>query len=186
MAATTPIRCRCGRPSTTSCRPRRAAGARPVAVLGDMRELGPDGAGFTSRSASRRAAGVDVLVAVGPLAAEIAEPFGGEVHSVPDAAAAASMVPALVSGRHRARQGLARGGPRSGLPGADEREPAELRRGGSRVMGSISGRVLIAGTASLLMCLFLSPSSSSSCAAGSSVRTSARRGPRDTSRANGR
>ena len=31
------------------------------------------------------------------------------------------------------------------------------RRPGRRVMGSISGRVLIAGTASLLLCLFLSP-----------------------------
>ena len=37
-------------------------------------------------------------------------------------------------------------------------EAARARqRGGRRLMGSVSGRVLIAGTASLLLCLFLSP-----------------------------
>ena len=33
----------------------------------------------------------------------------------------------------------------------------DQRRGTARLMGSVSGRVLIAGTASLLLCLFLSP-----------------------------
>jgi UDP-N-acetylmuramoyl-tripeptide--D-alanyl-D-alanine ligase len=37
-----------------------------------------------------------LLVTVGPLAAAIAERFGGEVHSVADAAAAAKLLPELV------------------------------------------------------------------------------------------
>jgi UDP-N-acetylmuramoyl-tripeptide--D-alanyl-D-alanine ligase len=41
-------------------------------------------------------AGVDVLVAVGPLAAELGEGFRGEVHAVPDAAAAAEAADAIV------------------------------------------------------------------------------------------
>src|SRR5581483_12487784 len=48
-----------------------------------------------------------------------------------------------------ARQGLARRRARAGVPGAVA--------GQRRLMGSVSGRILIAGTASLLMCLFVSP-----------------------------
>src|SRR5207248_5614499 len=51
--------------------------------------------------------------------------------------------------RYRARQGLARGGARARVA-----QPGLRERG---MMGSPSGRILIAGTASLLMCLFLSP-----------------------------
>ncbi len=51
--------------------------------------------------------------------------------------------------RRRVGQRLARRRARTLVSGAQRRGP--------RVMGSISGRVLIAGTASLLLCLFLSP-----------------------------
>jgi UDP-N-acetylmuramoyl-tripeptide--D-alanyl-D-alanine ligase len=69
---------------------------RRVAVLGDMLELGPE-----EEQAHRElgtyaaAAGVDVLVAVGPLSAFMA--FDGESHQVPDAAAAAELVRELVA-----------------------------------------------------------------------------------------
>ena len=39
---------------------------------------------------------MELLVTVGSLAAAIAEPFEGEVRSVPDAAAAAELVPGLL------------------------------------------------------------------------------------------
>jgi UDP-N-acetylmuramoyl-tripeptide--D-alanyl-D-alanine ligase len=76
---------------------KRPAGRR-IAVLGDMLELGP-----TERDEHRdigrhaAASGVDVLVTVGALAAEMAEPFGGEAHSVADAAEAAELVRSLVA-----------------------------------------------------------------------------------------
>jgi UDP-N-acetylmuramoyl-tripeptide--D-alanyl-D-alanine ligase len=63
-----------------------------------MLELGP-----TERDEHRdigrhaAASGVDVLVTVGALAAEMAEPFGGEAHSVADAAEAAELVRSLVA-----------------------------------------------------------------------------------------
>jgi UDP-N-acetylmuramoyl-tripeptide--D-alanyl-D-alanine ligase len=75
----------------------RAPGTRSVAVLGDMLELGPRAADYHRELGEEVArAGVELLVTVGPLAAAIAERFGGEVHSVPDAAAAAQLVPELV------------------------------------------------------------------------------------------
>ena len=70
---------------------------RAVAVLGDMRELGPRAPEYHRELGKQvAAAGVELLVTVGPLAAAMAEPFGGEVRSVPDAAAAAELVPELV------------------------------------------------------------------------------------------
>jgi UDP-N-acetylmuramoyl-tripeptide--D-alanyl-D-alanine ligase len=70
--------------------------ARRVAVLGDMLELGPDEARFHAEiGAHARAAGVDVLVAVGPRAAHLADGYG-EVIAVPDAQAAAAAVPQLL------------------------------------------------------------------------------------------
>jgi UDP-N-acetylmuramyl pentapeptide synthase len=70
--------------------------ARRVAVLGDMLELGPDEARFHAEiGAHARAAGVDLLVAVGPLAAHLADGYG-DVVALPDAQAAAQAVPALV------------------------------------------------------------------------------------------
>ncbi len=77
------------------------APARRVAVLGDMLELGPQERRFHRELGEQaRAAGVDVLVTVGPLAAEAAESFaGGSVHSVADAAQAAALLPTLVEPR---------------------------------------------------------------------------------------
>jgi UDP-N-acetylmuramoyl-tripeptide--D-alanyl-D-alanine ligase len=72
--------------------------ARRVAVLGDMLELGPQEREFHSQLGEQAAAaGVDVLVTVGPLAASIAESFGGETHSVADAGEAAVVVPELLA-----------------------------------------------------------------------------------------
>jgi UDP-N-acetylmuramoyl-tripeptide--D-alanyl-D-alanine ligase len=75
----------------------RTAPGRRVAVLGDMLELGPQEERFHADvGAYAAAAGVDVLVAVGPRAASMAAPFGGVAHVVPDAAAAAALVPGLL------------------------------------------------------------------------------------------
>ena len=74
-----------------------SASGRRVAVLGDMLELGPDEARFHAEvGAHARAAGVDVLVAVGPRAAHLADGFG-EVIALPDAQAAAAAVPDLLA-----------------------------------------------------------------------------------------
>jgi UDP-N-acetylmuramoyl-tripeptide--D-alanyl-D-alanine ligase len=71
---------------------------RRIAVLGDMLELGPREREFHARLGEQAAAaGVDVLVTVGPLAASIADRFGGETHSVADAGEAALIVPELLA-----------------------------------------------------------------------------------------
>jgi UDP-N-acetylmuramoyl-tripeptide--D-alanyl-D-alanine ligase len=76
-----------------------AGRARTVAVLGDMLELGPQGREYHAELGEEAsAAGVDLVVTVGPLAAAIAERFDGEIHSVPDAATAAEIVPELLRG----------------------------------------------------------------------------------------
>ena len=73
-------------------------GSRRVAVLGDMLELGPEEREFHAKLGEQAAAaGVDVLVTVGPLAASIAERFKGETHAATDAAEAATIVPELVA-----------------------------------------------------------------------------------------
>lgn len=72
-----------------------SASGRRVAVLGDMLELGPDERRFHEEIGAH-AAGVDVLVTVGSRAALIGERFGGQLHKVDDAAAAAALVPGLV------------------------------------------------------------------------------------------
>jgi UDP-N-acetylmuramoyl-tripeptide--D-alanyl-D-alanine ligase len=75
----------------------RTPGARPVAVLGDMLELGPSERDFHLELGEEAArSGVELLVTVGPRAAAMAERYDGEVRSVPDAAAAADLVPELV------------------------------------------------------------------------------------------
>jgi UDP-N-acetylmuramoyl-tripeptide--D-alanyl-D-alanine ligase len=72
--------------------------SRRVAVLGDMLELGPREREFHARLGEQAAAaGVDVLVTVGPLAAAISERFDGETHAVADAGEAAAIVPELLS-----------------------------------------------------------------------------------------
>jgi UDP-N-acetylmuramoyl-tripeptide--D-alanyl-D-alanine ligase len=73
------------------------AQGRPVAVLGDMLELGTEAPRLHREiGAHARARGVELLVSVGPLAATIAEAFGGESYSIPDAPAAAELVPGLL------------------------------------------------------------------------------------------
>jgi UDP-N-acetylmuramoyl-tripeptide--D-alanyl-D-alanine ligase len=72
--------------------------SRRVAVLGDMLELGPAEREFHAELGEQAAAaGADVLVTVGPLAASIADRFGGETHSVADAGEAAMVVPELLA-----------------------------------------------------------------------------------------
>ena len=76
----------------------QAPEGRRVAVLGDMLELGPDElAAHREIGTYAASSGVDVLVAVGPLSAEIASAFAGESHVVADAAEAASLAAELVA-----------------------------------------------------------------------------------------
>jgi UDP-N-acetylmuramoyl-tripeptide--D-alanyl-D-alanine ligase len=67
--------------------------ARRVAVLGDMLELGPDAPRLHREIGAHAAArGVDLLVTVGPLAAEMCEAFAGEAHSGADAIGAVGLL----------------------------------------------------------------------------------------------
>ncbi|MGI8505782.1 MAG: UDP-N-acetylmuramoyl-tripeptide--D-alanyl-D-alanine ligase [Solirubrobacteraceae bacterium] len=71
--------------------------SRRVAVLGDMLELGPGARTYHEQLGGlANAAGVDLLVTVGPLAAAIAQRFDGEAVSMADAAQAAAVVPELL------------------------------------------------------------------------------------------
>jgi UDP-N-acetylmuramoyl-tripeptide--D-alanyl-D-alanine ligase len=74
-----------------------SASGRRVAVLGDMLELGPDEARFHAEIgayAARR--GVDVLVTVGPRAAQMGLEFDGALHAVTDAAGATALARELL------------------------------------------------------------------------------------------
>jgi UDP-N-acetylmuramoyl-tripeptide--D-alanyl-D-alanine ligase len=73
-------------------------GARRVAVLGDMLELGGEERRLHREIGEyARARGVDLLLTVGPLAREMGEGNGGmPVHCVPDAAAAAALLGRLL------------------------------------------------------------------------------------------
>ena len=145
--ATTPTRCRCAPPWTTSrCSSPPDAASRCSATCSSSgrprreqhREIG----------AYAAAAGVDVLVAVGPRAARDARARSTARRSPSaDAAAAAELADAGWCGRRRrARQGLPRRRARGRGRGA--RAPPRAR---------LMGEVLIGGTASLLICVFLSP-----------------------------
>jgi UDP-N-acetylmuramoyl-tripeptide--D-alanyl-D-alanine ligase len=86
---------RTGESARAQARENASLRTRRVAVLGDMLELGPDERAYHREiGAYARARGVDVLVAVGPRAAEIAGAFAGrgQAHRVPDANAAAELV----------------------------------------------------------------------------------------------
>jgi UDP-N-acetylmuramoyl-tripeptide--D-alanyl-D-alanine ligase len=74
--------------------------ARRIAVLGDMLELGPDEVRFHEEiGAHARAAGVDLLVTVGPLAAAMGPAFGGETLALDRAdEVAAALRPRLAAG----------------------------------------------------------------------------------------
>jgi UDP-N-acetylmuramoyl-tripeptide--D-alanyl-D-alanine ligase len=75
-----------------------SAPGRRVAVLGDMLELGPDERRFHEEiGAHARAAGVDVLVTVGPLAAAMGPAFGGATVHATGADAAAAMLSGLLA-----------------------------------------------------------------------------------------
>ena len=73
------------------------APARRVAVLGDMLELGSQARAFHRLIGEHAAArGVELLVTVGPLAAEMRAGFSGEARAVADAQGAAEVLPALL------------------------------------------------------------------------------------------
>jgi UDP-N-acetylmuramoyl-tripeptide--D-alanyl-D-alanine ligase len=73
------------------------APGRRVAVLGDMLELGSAAPRFHREIGEYAAArGIELLVTVGPLAAEMGGTFSGEVHSAPDSAAAVELLGALL------------------------------------------------------------------------------------------
>jgi UDP-N-acetylmuramoyl-tripeptide--D-alanyl-D-alanine ligase len=75
-----------------------AGDGRRVAVLGDMLELGPRERAYHAEIGAHAAdLGVDLLVAVGPRSAAMEASFGGETHVVPDAVAAAELVPGLLA-----------------------------------------------------------------------------------------
>jgi UDP-N-acetylmuramoyl-tripeptide--D-alanyl-D-alanine ligase len=75
----------------------REAHPRTVAVLGDMLELGLGEREFHAEVGEHAgAAGVDLLVTVGPRATAMSERFAREVHSVGDATEAAAAVPDLL------------------------------------------------------------------------------------------
>jgi UDP-N-acetylmuramoyl-tripeptide--D-alanyl-D-alanine ligase len=74
-----------------------AGDGRRVAVLGDMLELGPGERAYHAEIGAHAAdLGIDLLVAVGPRSSAIEAAFGGEAHVVPDATAAAALVPGLL------------------------------------------------------------------------------------------
>jgi len=78
----------------------QTAPARRVAVLGDMLELGAqERALHRELAAVAERDGVELLVAVGPLAGETAGAFAGEAHAVPDAAAAAELLAGVLRPR---------------------------------------------------------------------------------------
>jgi UDP-N-acetylmuramoyl-tripeptide--D-alanyl-D-alanine ligase len=75
----------------------RRGARRVVAVLGDMRELGPGAPDFHREvGAHAAAAGVEVLLAVGEHAGDYTRGFGGPAHEAPDAERAAEAAAALV------------------------------------------------------------------------------------------
>ncbi len=150
--ATTPTRCPCAPPSTTSP-PTRPTGRR-LAVLGDMLELGPaEDEHHRDVGAYAATAGVDVLVTVGPRAAQMLDAFDGEGYAVGDRAARRPRSPGTCWRRATCCSSRAR------AASASRSSPRRWRRAraSARPREPLMGEVLIAGTASLLICIFLSP-----------------------------
>ena len=115
------------------------AGGRRVAVLGEMRELGPEAAAYhreIGEHARRR--GVELLIGVGELGQEY-DPDAAGARRGGGGGGARRAPPA---GRRDPGQGLARGRPRAG-----RREAGEV----------MLGEILIAGMAAMLICIFLGP-----------------------------
>jgi UDP-N-acetylmuramoyl-tripeptide--D-alanyl-D-alanine ligase len=109
------------------------APARRVAVLGDMLELGPDAPRLHREIGEHASArGVQLLVTVGPLAAEMKDAFTGESHAVKDAAAAAELLGGLLRERDTV---LVKGSRGVGLEGT----VAALRAGGEAPPGPDAG-----------------------------------------------
>jgi UDP-N-acetylmuramoyl-tripeptide--D-alanyl-D-alanine ligase len=110
------------------------ARGRRVAVLGDMLELGPEERRLHREVGEYTGAqGVELLVAVGPLAGGMGEGFVGPVHRVADAEQAAELLPGLLRagdtvlvkgsrgvGLERVAQRLAGGVGASGAAGSPE------------------------------------------------------------------
>ncbi|HYM46308.1 MAG TPA: UDP-N-acetylmuramoyl-tripeptide--D-alanyl-D-alanine ligase, partial [Solirubrobacteraceae bacterium] len=109
----------------------RTASGRRVAVLGDMLELGPGERDFHREIGAYAAArGVDVLVTVGPLAAQMAGAFAGEVSSAPDADAAAELLAGLLAPGDTVLVKGSRGVGLERVGQALARAPARARAGG--------------------------------------------------------
>jgi UDP-N-acetylmuramoyl-tripeptide--D-alanyl-D-alanine ligase len=73
------------------------APARRVAVLGDMLELGPEAARMHREIGEHaQALGIELLVTVGPLAAQMRGGFDGESYATPDARAAGELLGGLL------------------------------------------------------------------------------------------
>jgi UDP-N-acetylmuramoyl-tripeptide--D-alanyl-D-alanine ligase len=103
-----------------------SAPARRVAVLGDMLELGPASAALHREIGEHASAqGVELLLGVGPLAAEIVGAFAGDAHLASDAQAAARLLPELLQARDTV---LVKGSRGVGL----ERVVASLKAGAGR------------------------------------------------------
>jgi len=108
------------------------AAARSVAVLGDMLELGSRAPRLHEQIGEHaRARGVGLLITVGPLAAQMRRGFAGQAHSVPDAQAAAELLPTLLNAGDTV---LVKGSRAVGL----ELVAATLRAGGERVREAVS------------------------------------------------
>jgi UDP-N-acetylmuramyl pentapeptide synthase len=74
-----------------------SAPGRRVAVLGEMRELGPDERRWHREIGEHaRVSGVDLLVTVGDLARDMGDGFGGATEHADDARTAAALVPGLL------------------------------------------------------------------------------------------
>ena len=108
-----------------------SASGRRVAVLGDMLELGPEAPELHRQIGAYAAArGVDVLVTVGPLAAQMGGAFGGDVRAAPDAQGAAELLAQLLLAGDTVLVKGSRGVGLERVGQALVRAPAHARAGG--------------------------------------------------------